>query len=172
MLKMLPGNTEIIEITTRISPTDMDYYRFDTEGNIVESKYDKYHGDYRLDPYTFKVAPANNYLVTSSSGAIYSADSEMDYKGLLLDDQPGKFSDFAFSDDGSQIYAGVSLSKSIFVYDSTTMTKTREIDTRGYPMFLMKGANGFIVLSALEPFITQNHYYDSRPTEFGIEFVG
>lgn len=171
MLRMLPSNNEIIEITTRISPTDMDYHKFDVDGNLLESKSDKYHGDYRIDPYTFKIVPANNYLITSSSGAIYSADPKMDYKGILLDDQPGKFADFDFSDDGAKIYAGVSLSKSVFVYDSASLAKTNEISTRGYPMFIMKKENKLIVFCTIAPFVTQNHYYDSCPNVFGIEII-
>jgi len=49
-LRMIPNtNTEIMEITTNVSPTDIDYFSFNSNGSLVLHKNDKYHGDYPLN---------------------------------------------------------------------------------------------------------------------------
>ena len=150
ILRLLPSNSEVIEISTTTSPTDMDYYRFDASGIIVENKDDRYHGDHPLDAYLFKVAPNNNFLVTSSKGAVYSADSSMNFSGVLP--RGGAvFSDFEFNSNGTAIYAGLSNQKSIYTYDSISLNKSGEIDTRGYPIFIFRRDSTIISLSSPTP---------------------
>lgn len=162
-LKLLPSENEIIEITTSISPIDMDYYQFDLSGNFTQHKNDKYHGDHPLDPDIFKISPSNNYLITSNKGAIYSADATMTYIGLLPRGSE-YFSDFEFSE--TSIYAGLSTQKAIFVYDNTSFNKTREIKTKGYPVFLFRKADELIVISSPNQFSSYN-----GPQTIGIEII-
>jgi hypothetical protein len=162
-LKLLPSKNEIIEITTSISPIDMDYYQFDLSGNFVQHKNDKYHGDHPLDPDIFKISPSNNYLITSNKGAIYSADATMKYIGLLPRGSE-YFSDFEFYE--TSIYAGLSTQKAIFVYDNTSFNKTKEIKTKGYPVFLFRKTDQLIVISSPNQFNSYN-----GPQTIGIEII-
>lgn len=158
ILKILPSNNELISISVNISPIDMDYYQFDDEGFFTSHSNDRYHGDHPLDPYIFKIAPANNFLITSKEGAVYSADSNMEYLGVLprLSE---KFSDFEFNSDASIIYAGLSTDKKIYTYQSSNLNKIEEIPTRGYAWKMKKIGNKLIILNSTSPI--ENHYpYD------------
>jgi hypothetical protein len=49
-IRIIPNtNSEIIDVTINIGPTDLDYYKFDSDGNFILRKNDRYHGDYPLD---------------------------------------------------------------------------------------------------------------------------
>ncbi|WP_010663745.1 hypothetical protein [Marinilabilia salmonicolor] len=85
-------------------------------GNIIQHKDDWQHGDYPLKADIFKIAPSNNYLVTSSSGAVYSADVSMNYIGSLPCGSDS-FSDVEFSSGGNIIYAGVKTMRAIYMFD-------------------------------------------------------
>ncbi|MEP2278757.1 hypothetical protein [Maribacter sp.] len=172
ILKLLPSGNEIIEITTSISPIDMDYYRFDsTTGMILEHTNDRYHSDHPLNAYIFEVAPNNNFLVTSSQGAVYSADSSMIFSGVLPRGS-GTFSDFEFSSDATYIYAGLSNEKSIYTYDSSTLNKTGEMATKGYPIFMFRRDNTIISLSSPTQFDLSYSYYSYyTPNSFGVELI-
>lgn len=162
-LKLLPSGNEIIEISTSISPIDMDYYRFDASGNFVEHTDDKYHGDHSLDPDIFKIAPSNNYLITSSEGTVYKADASMNYVGSLPRGSDF-FSDFEFNATGTSIYAGLLAKKEISIYNQQNLNKTGKIETKGYPFLLFRKANQLIVLSS--PYEFDNYY---GPQKIGIE---
>ena len=162
-LRLLPSNNEIIEITRSVGPVDMDYYKFDENGVCIQHEDDPYHGDHPLDANIYKVAPAQNYLVTSKQGAVYDADQTMVYRGML----PGnaaEFSDFEFSNDGSVIYAGSSIHRKILIYDYPSLANTGEIATKGFPIYLFRDNGKLIVISSPEAF---SGYYG--PESFGIE---
>ncbi len=162
-LRLLPSGNEIIEISTSISPIDMDYYLFDASGNFLQHTNDKYHGDHPLDPDIFKVAPLNNFLVTSSEGAIYNANSSMTYIGSLPRGS-NSFSDFEFNSTATSIYAGLRTQKAIYIYDSQSLDKTGEIETKGYPVFLFRKGNELIVVSSPTEFSNF-----SGPQSIGVE---
>ena len=162
-LKLLPSGNEIIEISTSISPTDMDYYLLDENGNIVTHKNDSYHGDHPLNANIFKISPLNNYLVTSNQGAVYNANSSMTFIGTLPRGSE-TFSDFEFNSSATTIYAGLSSKKAIYLYDYQSLLKTGEIKTKGYPIFLFRKNNELIVVSSP----TQVSYYNPA-SKIGIE---
>jgi hypothetical protein len=159
-LRMLPGNQEIIEISTSVSPIDMDYYRFNEDATFRTHMDDPYHGDHPLDPNIYRVSPSEEYLITSSEGAVYNADSSMEYQGQL---QHGslQFSDFAFSADGSTIYAGTQNQASIQVGSYPELTREREIKTRGRPVYLFRQDAQLISVSRTS----------SQSSEVGVEVI-
>ncbi len=162
-LRLLPSGNEIIEITRSVSPIDMDYYRFDANGFIVQHEDDSYHGDHPLDPDIYKVAPAQDYLITAISGSVYTANEDMLYVGSL----PGStdyFADFEFSSDASIIYAGMSNRKSIGVFEYPSLAKIDEIPSKGYAIYLFKHDETLIMISSPEPYNTY-----SNPWSFGVE---
>ena len=145
-LRLIPGKNELISISTGVSPTDMEYFKLTDEGLIEIHQDDQYHGDYPLDARIFKVSSDGTYSVTSRNGAVYLANSSMEYKGQI---QRGSlnFSDFTFSDDGSVIYAGTSNRRSIQIAEYPSLIRNEEILTKGYPVYIERSGNSIISLS-------------------------
>jgi len=145
-LRRVPGTYEYISLTEGISPIDMNYYKFDESGNFLEYEDDVYHGDHPLDAKIFRISDAGDYLITSQKGSVFSADSALQYMGSL-DLGDNLFSDFAFNDDSSLIYASTSNLKSIQIVSYPSLTKTNEIKTKGFPEFMIKDGDKIISLS-------------------------
>jgi len=144
-LRMIPGKNEIISISTSVSPVDMEYFKLSDEGYIDLHQNDPYHGDYWLNPKIFRISDNGTYSITSKYGAVYLANSSMEYKGRL---QSGTllFSDFAFSEDGAIIYAATSNRKSIQIGHYPSLIRDDEILTRGFPLFILRDGNRLISL--------------------------
>ncbi len=145
-LRMIPGENEIISISTGVSPTDMEYFELGSNGNITNHQDDQYHGDHPLDAKIFRISDDGTYSITSKHGAVYTANSAMEYKGQL-ESGALDFSDFAFSDDGSIIYAATSNRKSIQIGNYPSLMRSDEILTRGFPVFIIRAGDKIISLS-------------------------
>ena len=145
----IPGKNESISISTGISPTDMEYFNLTNEGLIESHVDDQYHGDFPLDAKIFRISPNGEFTITSRNGAVYLANSSMEYVGQL---QRGalNFSDYSFSDDGNVIYAGTSNRKSIQIGAYPSLIRSDEILTKGYPFMIMKSGNNIISVSKTE----------------------
>lgn len=154
-LRLVPGKLETISISTGVSPTDMEYMKYDEKGNVLLHVDDKYHGDHPLNPYIFRIADNGAYSITGSEGAVYTANSSMEYRGML---QRGalEFSDFAFSDDGSVIYAATSNRKSIQIGNYPALQRTGEILTKGFPKIIVRDKKQIIALSRSS--LNSSHY--------------
>lgn len=142
--KRIPNsNTELIEITINIGPTDQDYYSFGANGNFILHRDDIYHGDYPLDASIFELFPSGNKYITSSSGAIYNKN--MTFEAVL---PRGNLQFTSFCFDGLQsIFCGTT-SKTVEVYSQANYFHLRSIPTKGYPYRIFKdGGNGFICVS-------------------------
>lgn len=155
-LRIVPNsNTEIIEVTINIGPTDLDYYKFDSNGNFLFHTNDMYHGDYPLNADIFQFFPNGTKFITSSEGAIY--DVNMNYinrlpKGDYL------FSDYAFNSNSSQIYCACSNSKTIVSYSLPDYVKVNEYKTKAYPYKIYRKDNVLICISKTFVF---DEYYNS-----------
>ena len=145
-LRMIPGKNEIISISTSVSPIDMEYFKLTDNGLFEIHQDDPYHGDHPLDPNIFRISPNGDYSITANTGAVYYANSSMEYKGQL---QHGtlRFSDFAFNADGSVIYAATSNRKSIQIGYYPSLIRDNEILTRGFPVFIIRDGDKIISLS-------------------------
>ena len=145
-LRMIPGKNEIISISTGVSPTDMEYFKLASTGHIELHADDPYHGDHPLNPRIFRISDDGTYSITAKEGAVYLANSSMEYKGQL---QHGSlhFSDFAFSEDGSVIYAATSNRKSIQIGHYPSLIRDNEILTKGFPIFIIRDNDKIIALS-------------------------
>lgn len=146
IIRKIPGKNEFIAISTGVSPIDMDYYKLAENGTFEIHMDDKYHGDHPLSPYIFRISDDGNYSITSSSGAVYLANSSMEYKGQL---QAGtlKYSDFAFSSDCSIIYAATSNRNSIQIGAYPSLIRNDEILLKGYPVFVVRDGKKLITFS-------------------------
>lgn len=144
-IRLIPNtNSEIIDVTINIGPTDLDYYKFDSDGNFIARKNDRYHGDYPLDANIFQFFPDGKKFITSNEGAIYDVD--LNYlsrlpKGDFL------FSDYAFNLNSSIIYSACSNSKSIVSYSIPNYEKIKEYQTQGYPYKIFRKDNVLICIS-------------------------
>lgn len=159
-LRIIPGKNETISISTSVSPIDMEYMKYDDNGNVLSHVDDTYHGDHPLNPNIFRVANNGEYSITGVEGAVYTANSSMQYRGML---QRGslEYADFAFSDDGSIIYAATSNRKSVQIGHYPSLQRSDEILTRGYPKFIIRDKKNLILLSRT----SSNSMY------FGIEII-
>jgi hypothetical protein len=149
-LRFLPGNQEIIEITSGISPVDMDHYSFDAGARFLSHADDPYHGDHPLDPFTFRASPSGDFVITAAEGAVYTADEAMRYEGSL---QRGglRFADFAFDGSGHLVYAGAGNERVIQVNNYPSLQQQRTIATRAYPAFLFRRGGELIAVSSAQP---------------------
>ena len=144
-LRLLSSGNEIIEITTGISPTDMDYYLFDDSGTFLAHEDDDQHGGSPLDANLFYASPNGEFVITSSSAAMYSATSSMAYLGQLPRGTR-QFEDYTFSADGNAIYAAVTAEQLILEYTYPSMQQTGEIATRTEPLFIERQGDHLVVV--------------------------
>lgn len=144
-LRIIPNtNSEIIEVTINIGPTDLDYYSFNSNGSFILHKDDKYHGDYPLNANIFQFFPDGKKFITASEGAIY--DINMNYLNRLPKGDLS-FADYAFNTDASLIYCACSNAKLIVSYSNPNFTKIKEYKTQGYPYKVFRKENVLICVS-------------------------
>lgn len=129
----------------------MEYFDLSEDGSFELHEDDDYHGDYPLNARIFRVSDDGTYSITSSRGAVYLANSSMEYKGEL---EQGSldYSDFAFSDDGSIIYAATSNRKSIQLGNYPSLIRDGEILTKGFPVLIVRNGDKIISLSQSSEF--------------------
>ena len=158
-IRLIPGtNSQFIEVTLNIAPTDLDYYNFDNVGHIIEHKNDKYHGDFPLDANIFEFFPNHQKFITGREGAIYNVNLE--YQSRLPEGYL-HFSDFCFDTQNNIIYAGCSNEKSVHKYDMNNYSALGFIKSNTYPQFVFRDNNQLIIIgkSSEAPdalFITEN----------------
>lgn len=150
ILRFIPKTDNLISISTSVSPTDMDYFQLDNSGKFTSHSDDSYHGDHPLDPYIFRISSNGEFIITGNTGAVYSANSSMIYKGLI-DRGALYFSDFAFSKDGNTIYGGTSNRNSIQIIKYPELTRKNEILLKGYPKYLFYFNGEIISISKTDP---------------------
>jgi hypothetical protein len=143
-LRLIPGTSEIISISTTVSPVDMEYYKIGNDGTIEEHYDDSYHGDYSLDATIFRISDDGSYAITAYNGSVYLANSNMAYQGNL---QNGglQYSDFAFSPDGKIIYAATKNRKSVQIGHYPALITDNEIQLNGYPKHILRDGDKLIV---------------------------
>jgi len=151
IVKRIPGKSEFISISTSITPVDMDYYKLAVNGRFEIHQNDQYHGNHPMDPSIFRISDNGEYVITSSCGAVYLANSSMEYKGLFgIEYGEIQYSDFAFSSDGATIYAATSNRKSIQIGSYPSFKKTEEILLKGYPLNMVRKNQKLIILIKID----------------------
>ena len=134
-LRMLPDGRGMIAISQSGSPANMGFYVTGTDGTIVSYHEDRYHGDHPLSAAAFRVSPDGQYAVTSYAGAIYTADTDLEYLGGLQRAGMG-FADFAFTPDAGSLYAGSDTERMIVRFSGETRQREAVAATRGYVQHL------------------------------------
>ncbi|WP_354580158.1 hypothetical protein [Hymenobacter sp. UYP22] len=145
--KRIPNtNTELLEITLNIGPTDQNYYSFGPTGTFQGFSNDTYHGDHPLDATIFEFFPGADRYITSTYGAIYRRN--MIYETTLPRGNK-EFTTFGFDAGAQLIYAGTR-TRSVEVYTMNGYSHSRTIPTKAYPYRLFKDPNGgFICVSSV-----------------------
>ncbi|PXY02280.1 hypothetical protein DF185_06430 [Marinifilum breve] len=167
-LRLLPSGNEIIEITTSITPIDMDYYKFDESGKFTLHKEDRYHGDHPLDANIFKVSNVNNVIITSREGALYHANSSMEFIGTLPRGND-TYNDFEFNSNETKIFAGINDKKQIDIFNYSSLSRIDNFKTKGYPVFILRKDNKLVIVSSGNSY--SNSYYYSSHGDIGIETI-
>jgi hypothetical protein len=141
---LLEGSTdELIDLSINIWPIDLCYYQFNSTGLPLYKKQDTYHGDYSMDPNIVRSFPDGSKFITSSSGTIFN-------KSLVFDryiKQYGAYSDFAFNNDGSVIYAAYATEKKIDVITYPATTTIGSYSTAFYPYKMFRDGDTLICVS-------------------------
>jgi len=143
LLQLDGSSVEMIDITINLIPTNLSYYQFSADGVPTTKKDDTYHGDYRLDPRIARSFPDGSKIITSSSGTIFN-------KSLVFDrylKEYGGYTDFAFNDDGSLVYAADGSAKKIDVVTYPSTTTTGSYTTGFYPYKIFRDGNVMICVS-------------------------
>lgn len=140
-IRFIHGKQKALSITTCVSPPDMEYFTFSESGEILSHLDDNAFGG-NLNASIFRISENGEYAITSNRGAIYGTDSEMSYIGKL---EGSGFSDFCFSSIGDTIYAAQN--QKIIVFEYPTLSKIREINTRGIPVFIERKEDTIIAVS-------------------------
>lgn len=153
MKKAVVGTSlQLYTITQNISPTDMNLYTFDLNGNYISHQSDSYHGDHPLNYRIFEALP-DGRTITASSGSVYN--SQMIYQNDLPSGN-SKLSSFDF--DSNSIIAG-SMNRTIEFYNINSYTKTKTINTKKYPYKVFSYNSKVVCVSSVTQLNIQNYDY-------------
>lgn len=162
--KIANTSTDILAMSMFISPIDVDYYSFNTDGTLKYHKDDTYHGTYELDFAIYEMFPNGNKFITGSGGSIYSKDMVFEAtlpRGNL------SFLGYGFDENGQVIYAG-SKTKTVEAYSLSGYTHLRSYKTNLYPRYIFKDGNHLLCLSSPS---NNNYGLWYNNTSLVIEFV-
>ena len=143
LLQLEGTSVEIIDLSINLIPTDLSYYQFSPSGMLITKKQDTYHGDFSMNASVVRSFPDGSKFITSSSGTIF-------HKSLIFDrhvNQYGNYSDFAFNNDGSTIYAAIGSQKKIDAITYPALSNIRSYSTSFYPYKIFRDGNTMICIS-------------------------
>jgi hypothetical protein len=143
-LLILEGTSvEMIDLTMQTMPVDLCYFQFSAAGVLLSKKQDAYHGNYLMNPGIVRSFPDGSRFITSSSGTIFN--KSLTFERYLK--QNGSYSDFAFSNDGSLIYAAYGTQKKIDVVSYPAAATISSYATAFYPYKIFRDGNSLICVS-------------------------
>lgn len=147
-LVALEGTTvEMIDITINISPVGLFYYQFTADGIPQAKKEDTYHGDYTMSPAIVRSFPDGSRFITSGSGTIFNKSLVFDRYLKQYAGYYDSYTDFAFNNDGSVIYAANGPLKKIDVIRYPSTTNTGNYPTKFIPYKLFRDEHSLIAVS-------------------------
>jgi len=137
------SDIELLDITTNLLPTDLNYYKFNSDGTFHSWKEDTYHGDYPLDPALVKCFPDGSRIITGSSGTIYS--KSMVFERRLS--SGSSYTDFEFNQQGTIIYSASRVQKKVDAINYPSLTVTKSYTTIFNPFRIFRDGNQLICLT-------------------------
>jgi len=146
-------STEMVDITSTTGPTgQISYYQFSAAGVPLSKKQDNSNSGYSASTVVARSFPDGNRFITSYSGTIFN--KSLAFEKYLK--QNGSYADYAFSDDGSVIYAADVYQKKIDVINYPAGNVVKSYPTSMYPFRIFRDGNTLICLS-----ITATEWYQS-----------
>jgi hypothetical protein len=140
---------EMIDLTINLTPVDLSYYQFMSDGTLVSKKQDTYHGDYTMSAGIVRSFPDGSRFITSSSGTIFNRSLVFD---RYLKQYYSSYTDFAFNTDGSVIYAADGSQKKIDIITYPGTTYTGNYATKFYPYKIFRDGNTLISVSRTDQY--------------------
>ncbi|WEK34525.1 MAG: hypothetical protein P0Y53_18720 [Candidatus Pseudobacter hemicellulosilyticus] len=140
---------EMIDLTLNIMPTGLSYYSFTPDGIPLTKKEDSYHGDFPISASIIRSFPDGSRFITSSSGTIFNKSLVFDRYLKQYNNYNDSYTDFAFNDDGSIIYAANGPKKKIDIIRYPTTTNTGNYPTKFFPYKLFRDGNSLISVSMI-----------------------
>jgi hypothetical protein len=142
-------STEIVGVKVNDDTTNrLSYYQFSAAGLPLLKTQDTVRRDYlHANPEGLRSFPDGKKFITSYKGAIFS-------KQLVLEQYlkpDGTYSDYAFNDDGSVIYAADIYKRRIDVINYPAGNVVKSYPTNMYPYKIFRDGNTLICLSITWP---------------------
>lgn len=158
LLYLEGSNTELVDVTLNTIPTDLCHYYFDVNGNALASHADQYHGNYSMSPQILRSFPKGELFITASQGNIFNK-SLVYQKSLSNNYYNGDYSDFAFNDKGSVIYAANAASQKIESKSYPQLEEQQSYSTSFFPYKIFKAGNELICISTTEKIFDPYYNY-------------
>jgi hypothetical protein len=140
VLLLNSSTMEFIDLSVNLMPIELSYYQFNANGSLLSQKRDNYHGDYPMDANIVRAFPDGSRFITSSSGTIFN-------KSLVFDryiKQYGSYTDFAFNNNGSVIYAADRNGKKIQAISYPGLSITGSYTTVSFPYKIFRDENTLV----------------------------
>jgi DNA-binding beta-propeller fold protein YncE len=150
------SNIELIDVTTNVIPTDVNYYKFDLSGKVLLKKSDSYHGDHPLEASLIRSFPDGSKFITASAGAIYS--SSLQHEQNLSFPYSQKYQDFAFNSSGTVIYGALQQGNRIEEISYPTGKVVKNHVTQFAPFRIFRDGNQLICLTR-SGYYSENYFF-------------
>lgn len=138
------SNVEMIEIALNRYSPETAYYLFSPDGNLVLNHGSFSLGNYYVSTSVIRSFPVGEKFITANSGSIFNQSFVFERS---LKQSNGFYTDFAFNNNGSIIYAADIQYKRIDVINYPAITFTASYPTRLYPYKMFRNDNTLIVVS-------------------------
>lgn len=144
-LECIPGRDELMEAGSN----GQYHITTDGAGQFTAHEYlEGAPGAYQ-DETVLRIDPTGSYYVTHIWGSIYTADAA----GTWLGNLPlpsGRYNDFAFTDDGADIFCSLSTATEIPVFNAANQARTGTVDLRGYSWWVFNDGTRLVSVSRPE----------------------
>lgn len=134
----------MIEIALNRYAPETAYYLFSPDGNSVLSHGSFSLGNFYVSTSVIRSFPNGEKFITANSGSIFNKSFVYERS---LKQSNGFYTDFAFNNNGSIIYAADIQYKRIDVINYPATTFTASYPTKLYPYKLFRNDNTLIVVS-------------------------
>lgn len=139
-IHVIPGR-ELEFIETPLSGEYHLYYKFDPEGNLLQSA--ELDREYPQNASIFEFFPGGDNYITSRWGAIYSVPPQFQ-ENLPADNF--EYTSFAFNQQKKLLYAGLKEDRHIRIYSTSDFSEVDLLEIKSYPTHLISTKNELIVV--------------------------
>jgi len=139
-------NTELEFIDIALSPSNLKYYKLDSEGGLITVYNHNHSGS--INPHIIRSFPDGKKFITSTSGSIFTKELKLERKlDFSNSSGSGKYSDFAFNSSASIIYGALLNKKTIEAIAYPAITIEQTFTTKLFPEKIFRDGNLLICIS-------------------------